>query len=560
MQNFLVSSRKYRPQTFESVVGQQHITTTLQNAIKANKLAQAFLFCGPRGVGKTTCARILAKIINMPDPIAALASGEYGVFDQETALNVFELDAASNNSVDDIRSLVEQVRFAPQVGTHKVYIIDEVHMLSTAAFNAFLKTLEEPPPYAIFILATTEKHKILPTILSRCQIFEFNRIKTDDIARHLAEICEKENIAFEPDALFAIAQKADGGLRDALSVFDQMVSFTNANLTYASVAENLSIIDFDTYYTITQSLHTGKLPEVLLQFSKVVQRGFEPLNFLVGIAEHFRNLLLASKPQTAVLLETSDNIRQKCVEQGTQIGVEWLLATLNVCNQFEVNHRNVKNIRFHVELALMKICYLNAAYLLSELPQAQPEKKKLTTNSTQNSVQEVVQEVAVSYTPQPAAKNAAGSYLLQKNKVEPNISAVAQQSSPELAAVPLSTEKATQANFEAAWYTFSAQVKERKPSIYAILNRQIPQITDNCIEIEVVNTVEKALLDEHRAEIAEGLKAKLNVAVGLGFVLNEAAQSQQVEPLKPNDIYKEMALQNPDLIALQKTFGLGIDW
>ncbi|MEO6850555.1 MAG: DNA polymerase III subunit gamma/tau, partial [Mucilaginibacter sp.] len=307
MENFIVSARKYRPSTFESVVGQQHITNTLKNAIKNNQLAQAFLFCGPRGVGKTTCARILAKTINcenlQPNGEACGVCNSCVSFQNGNSFSIHELDAASNNSVDDIRSLIEQVRIPPQTGKYKIYIIDEVHMLSLAAFNAFLKTLEEPPHYAIFILATTEKHKILPTILSRCQIFDFNRIRVEDMARHLASIAEKEQISYEADGLHIIAQKADGGLRDALSMFDQIVSFSDGNVTYRTVIDNLNILDYDYYFSIIDSLLKEDTAGTLLLFDEILSKGFDGSHFISGLSEHFRNLLVSKDTVTLKLLE-----------------------------------------------------------------------------------------------------------------------------------------------------------------------------------------------------------------------------------------------------------------
>ncbi|HLW50649.1 MAG TPA: DNA polymerase III subunit gamma/tau, partial [Sphingobacteriaceae bacterium] len=319
MDHFIVSARKYRPVTFDSVVGQQHITSTLKNAIRNKQLAQAFLFCGPRGVGKTTCARILAKTINCAHPTSEVeACGECDncrSFQSGTSFSVHELDAASNNSVEDIRNLIDQVRIPPQQGKFKIYIIDEVHMLSQAAFNAFLKTLEEPPSYAIFILATTEKHRILPTILSRCQIFDFNRIRVEDMANHLVKIAEAEQIAYEYDGLHIIAQKADGGLRDALSMFDQIVSFSNKQVTYQSVISNLNILDADYYFRVADAINKSNVPEVLLMLDEILGHGFDGNHFIGGLASHFRDLLVAKESSTVQLLEVSDRIRSRYLEQ-----------------------------------------------------------------------------------------------------------------------------------------------------------------------------------------------------------------------------------------------------
>ncbi|WP_180336437.1 DNA polymerase III subunit gamma/tau [Pontibacter ramchanderi] len=370
MENFVVSARKYRPATFDSVVGQHHITNTLKNAISSHHLAQAFLFCGPRGVGKTTCARILAKTINCqnitPEVEACNECESCRSFNSNSSFNIHELDAASNNSVEDIRNLVEQVRYAPQTGKYKIYIIDEVHMLSNQAFNAFLKTLEEPPAYAIFILATTERHKIIPTILSRCQIFDFNRIRIEDMVRHLGNIAQKENIQAEPDALHLISQKADGALRDALSIFDQMVTFSGHNVTYKATVENLHILDYDYYFRLTDHLLTQNLSGALLLFDEILKNGFDAHNFLIGIGEHFRSLLVCKDPQTVQLLEVSDNIKARYAEQSQKSSVSFLLSGLNLVSTCDTSYKSSKNQRLHVELCLMKMAHLNAAFSFAQ--------------------------------------------------------------------------------------------------------------------------------------------------------------------------------------------------
>ncbi|WP_231863055.1 DNA polymerase III subunit gamma/tau [Sphingobacterium populi] len=369
MDNFIVSARKYRPVTFDSVVGQSHITNTLKNAIHNNQLAQAFLFCGPRGVGKTTCARILAKTINC-EQISdnTEACGECNScrsFQNGNSFSIHELDAASNNSVEDIRSLIDQVRIPPQTGKYKIYIIDEVHMLSQQAFNAFLKTLEEPPTYAIFILATTEKHKILPTILSRCQIFDFNRIQVEDMANHLARIANNEGISYENDGLHVIAQKADGGLRDALSMFDQIVSFSNKEITYRAVIDNLNILDYDYYFDLLQYIVQQDAAQALLVFDKVLTNGFDGGHFIAGLSAHLRNLLVAKEPSTIKLLEVGENIRKKYLEQSQQLNSGLLLSAMNIANQCEINYRTSKNHRLQVELALLKMCHIATAIKMS---------------------------------------------------------------------------------------------------------------------------------------------------------------------------------------------------
>lgn len=379
MDKFIVSARKYRPQIFSTVVGQSHITTTLKNAIKNNQLAHAFLFCGPRGVGKTTCARILAKTINCEtrtkDGEACNSCNSCVSFDAGTSLNIHELDAASNNSVDDIRSLVEQVRFAPQAGKYKVYIVDEVHMLSSSAFNAFLKTLEEPPPYAIFILATTEKHKILPTILSRCQIFDFKRITNNDTVEHLQEICEKESITAEKTALHVIAQKSEGCMRDSLSILDKIVSFTNGAVTYKNTLEHLNILDEDYYFQLLDFVQQQDLSSALLMFDEINRKGFEGDLVLNGFAEFLRNLLVSRDPKVAMLLEVAEDFKQKYLQIAQKISPAFIVSALNILNEAEINYKQARNKRLHVELTIIKLSYLQQALELVNNEGAVSKKK-----------------------------------------------------------------------------------------------------------------------------------------------------------------------------------------
>jgi DNA polymerase-3 subunit gamma/tau len=361
MENFVVSARKYRPTGFDEVVGQEHITTTLKNAIDNNKLAQALLFCGPRGVGKTTCARIVARLINgfeeKSDPDSH----------RDNSLNIFELDAASNNSVEDIRSLIDQVRYPPQFGKFKVYIIDEVHMLSNAAFNAFLKTLEEPPSYAIFILATTEKHKVIPTILSRCQIFDFNRIQISDIANHLRKIAKHESIPTEDEALHLISQKADGALRDALSIFDLMVTYSSGKgVTFKDTLANLHILDYDYYFKVVDSLLSQNHTQPLLLFDEVLKKGFDGHNFIVGLSEHFRNLLVSQDARTVQLMEVPESVKKKYAEQAVNASPSLLLTWLNIANQCDINYKSSKNQRLSAELALMKMAHVGHVVSLQQ--------------------------------------------------------------------------------------------------------------------------------------------------------------------------------------------------
>lgn len=380
-EQYIVSALKYRPQHFNTVVGQAHITTTLRNAILNNQLAHSFLFCGPRGVGKTTCARILAKTINCtnqtPEAEACDACPSCVSFRENTSFNIHELDAASNNSVDDIRELIEQVRFAPQGGArYKVYIIDEVHMLSSQAFNAFLKTLEEPPSYAIFILATTEKHKILPTILSRCQIFDFNRITSADTIQHLAEICEKESITYEKEALHLIAQKSEGCMRDALSIMDKIASFSNDAVTYSNTVEHLNILDYDYYFRILETLMLQDLSGVMLLYDEINRKGFEGDLFLNGFTEHFRNLMMSRDARVVHLLDIPDAVKARYHSQAQQISPAYVINALSVLSQAEQSFKQARNKRLHVELALVKLTYLqNAIQILSDDQQGAVKKK-----------------------------------------------------------------------------------------------------------------------------------------------------------------------------------------
>ncbi|MBB6461282.1 DNA polymerase III subunit gamma/tau [Flammeovirga kamogawensis] len=372
MENFVVSARKYRPNTFQSVVGQEHITNTLKNAVMSNHLAQAFLFCGPRGVGKTTNARILAKTINCDTPTEdgnpCNSCNSCTSFNNNASLNIVELDAASNNSVEDIRNLIEQVRYAPQPGKKKVYIIDEVHMLSTAAFNAFLKTLEEPPAYAIFILATTEKHKILPTILSRCQIFDFNRITVKDIVKQLKDIAEQEGIQTDDDALHLIAQKADGGMRDALSMFDMIGTFSNnKSIDYQTTVDNLHILDYDYYFKLTDFINKGNASQALLLFDEILRKGFDGHNFIIGLSEHFRNILVCKDAVTLDLLDVSDTVKQRYNQQAKEVPQSFIMTALNLGSECDLRYKESKNQRLHVELTLMKMSHINKAIRLAQI-------------------------------------------------------------------------------------------------------------------------------------------------------------------------------------------------
>ena len=415
MDNFVVSARKYRPVTFDSVVGQKAITSTLQNAIRTNTLAQAFLFCGPRGVGKTTCARIMAKTINCMNPTEEMEACDEcescRSFNNSNSFNIYELDAASNNSVDDIRNLVDQVRIPPQVGRYKVYIIDEVHMLSQAAFNAFLKTLEEPPAYAKFILATTEKHKIIPTILSRCQIFDFKRITVDDICKHLQNIAIKENIVAEEEALNIIAQKADGALRDALSIFDQMVSFSGNNITYKDVIDNLNVLDYEYYFRMVDYILAKDTNSILLLLNDVVEKGFDIQHFIQGLSTHLRNILLGRDARLVDMMEVSRQLKMRYFEQAQKCSQYFVLKSLDLANQCDLNFRNSSNKRLHLEICLMKMCFVE-----SQQNAAQPQQ---IVRPTQQASQQTQLQRPVQPQPQPQAQAQVQSQVLPQPHPQP---------------------------------------------------------------------------------------------------------------------------------------------
>jgi DNA polymerase-3 subunit gamma/tau len=600
--NFIVSARKYRPATFETVVGQQHITNTLKNAIKNNQLAQAFLFCGPRGVGKTTCARILAKTINctnlQPNGEACGQCPSCKAFENGNSFNVHELDAASNNSVDDIRSLIEQVRIPPQAARYKVYIIDEVHMLSQAAFNAFLKTLEEPPNYAIFILATTEKHKILPTILSRCQIFDFNRIRVDDMAAHLASIAGKESISFEPDGLHIIAQKADGGLRDALSMFDQIVSFSGGKVTYRSVIDNLNILDYDYYFSITESLLKEDTAKVLLFFDEILSRGFDGAHFIAGLSEHFRNLLVSKDQSTLKLLEVSEGIKNKYLQQSQAGSVSFLLSAMNIANQCDISYKLSKNQRLQVELALLKMCHLPSAFNMATTPLAAAPitdgalKKKpdtpaiapVTEHKTDgqtavlNDSQPVYNKAApapgqpisngqaapVKETP-PVAAERPKIIMPLRGTLTPSLTdtgkteeEILEEEDPYLRGD--AREDFTMDNFLKHWSDFAAKVKaDGKKNLVTIFTSNAPRmIRPYEFEVLVGNKVQENLFREERPEMHNFLRSKLN---NFTIEVNARVDEQEVirKPYTTIEKFQYMAARNPELMDLRNRFNLDFD-
>lgn len=603
MENFIVSARKYRPATFETVVGQQHITGTLKNAIKNNQLAQAFLFCGPRGVGKTTCARILAKTINCTnltaDQEACGTCDSCVSFQTGHSFNFHELDAASNNSVDDIRSLIEQVRIPPQAGKYKIYIIDEVHMLSANAFNAFLKTLEEPPSYAIFILATTEKHKILPTILSRCQIFDFNRIQVDDIAGLLTRIASRENIAVEADGLHIIAQKADGGLRDALSMFDQIVSYTNKNLTYKSVIDNLNILDYDYYFKLTEYLTSANVSNALILFDDILNNGFDGNNFINGLSSHLRNLLVAKDPQTTRLLEVSENIKQKYLQQSQQTAVSFILTALNLANQCDLNYKNSKNQRLQVELSLIKMCHIPSVLQLAQLPKGnaltdedqikkktnvvsnpQPEAVKITEEKAPEPIQALKEEsippaspvISIPNTPPPittvaphgkiALNNLGGSNKLAS--LIPSLTDLERVATGDDEKEPKyitgdAKESFTQEQLNECWTQYANKAKEDgKINIYTLLSSADPQLQANDVIIaHIEHKLQETLLQEEMIDLLNTIRPKLRN-------FNISVKTKQVERVAVNRLYTStekyqyLLEKNPKLEEMRKRFNLDI--
>jgi DNA polymerase III subunit gamma/tau len=542
MDNFVVSARKYRPATFDTVVGQLSITSTLQNAIKTNHLAQAFLFCGPRGVGKTTCARILAKTINCTNKTesteACSMCESCTSFQSGQSLNVYELDAASNNSVDDIRQLVDQVRFAPQLGKYKVYIIDEVHMLSTAAFNAFLKTLEEPPAHAIFILATTEKHKIIPTILSRCQIFDFNRIQITDIADHLAKIGVAENIETEYDGLLQIAQKADGGLRDALSMFDQIVTFAG-KITYAVAIENLNILDYEYYFKVTDAVLAAKVGDLLLLFNEVLAQGFDGNNFINGFAEHLRNLLVCRDAQTIQLLQVSENAKAKYQQQALAVTQEFLIEGLGLCSKCDLNYKASKNQRLLVELSLLQILSLlkpttsNDAvqvkqnyimrpyYLVGEKRTAQVPRASTLIKPTisEKSSIEIDKNVPQQYVPSPSA---SGDKIPLSNKAHTvanlfgggtsiaQIQALAAQGK----AITTTTTEAKVSNADETEVIYGNEIVTQE-SIDAAWETAIKNYSNNMIIISVLQGYKPVLSNDTTINLALSAAFELNTVAGV---------------------------------------------
>ncbi|MGB4843906.1 MAG: DNA polymerase III subunit gamma/tau [Ferruginibacter sp.] len=593
MDKFIVSARKYRPQNFSTVVGQAHITTTLKNAINNNQLAHAFLFCGPRGVGKTTCARILAKTINCEnrtaDGEACNTCNSCVTFDAGTSLNIHELDAASNNSVDDIRSLVEQVRFAPQAGKYKVYIVDEVHMLSSSAFNAFLKTLEEPPPYAIFILATTEKHKILPTILSRCQIFDFKRITNNDTIEHIQEICDKENIKAEKAALHVIAQKSEGCLRDALSILDKIVSFSNGELNYANTLEHLNILDEDYYFKMLDNMQQQQLSDAMLLYDEINRKGFEGDTLLEGYSEFIRNLLVSKDTKAAILLEVADDFKQKYLQAAKQISTGWLIAALNLLNEAEINYKQARNKRLHVELAIIKLTYLLQAVEMVNNEGTVSKKKIVETakpvafKSIQLiKVKEQDEPVAV----QPVIKKESKARLIieepqpeiEKQTVqkpaavhaEPkkslgSLDAIRKKVSAQNKSNGNTVKELTEAELKKCWAKFIDKLNKKK-NHSAVTNFKMAElriIDNNSIEIVTGNNIQQKFIEQERAELVDDLQdffCNKQLTYSVIIVENDENAEPAERPLSSREQYQKIIEEYPLVKELKDRLRLELDY
>ncbi len=582
MDQFIVSARKYRPSTFDTVVGQSHITITLKNAIRQQQLAQAFLFCGPRGVGKTTCARILAKTINCqnltPEIEACDTCDSCRSFNANASFNVHELDAASNNSVDDIRNLVDQVRYPPQSGKYKIYIIDEVHMLSNAAFNAFLKTLEEPPSYAIFILATTEKHKIIPTILSRCQIFDFNRIAVTDISLHLAKIASKESIQAEEEALQLIAQKADGGLRDALSMFDLITTFsTDRSISYKNTIDNLHILDYDYYFRMTDALLAESIPQALLIFNEILQKGFDGQQFMVGLCEHFRNLMVCKDASTVSLLQVAGSVQKKYLQQAEKTAISFLLSALNLGNQCDQNYKASKNQRLLVELSLMKMAHIpSAVNLAKSFQNGEMEVKKKVNTSLEPStpsVKTAEKPIATPpnhpplptegvYTPSVQTStvkdNGNGTYkkLATPSLSLSNIANVSEKTTANTEVViNYGNEPYTPEQLKVQWQTFAAT--RDSPTEILILNRGYEQHGDT-LHIKLENQIQQNQIGEFRHELLEFLRKQLKNS-RIQLQADVVVQEKKRMVYTNREKFDYLADKHPILNDLKNQLGLDTD-
>ena len=575
MENFVVSARKYRPDTFDTVIGQKSITTTLKNAIRNQHLAQAFLFCGPRGVGKTTCARILAKTINcqnISDNIEACNTCESCTsFNESISFNIHELDAASNNSVEDIRNLVDQVRVPPQVGKYKVYIIDEVHMLSTAAFNAFLKTLEEPPAYAKFILATTEKHKIIPTILSRCQIYDFKRITVDDIAGHLKFVAESENVNASDDALHIIAQKADGALRDALSIFDQLVSFAGNDITYEKVIQNLNVLDYDYYFRVTENILKGDASETLLIINEVIDNGFDGQHFIIGLGEHLRNLLVCKDPATSGLLEVSDNLKKRYLDQAGLCETDFLLRALSINNQYDVQYKGSNNKRLLLELSLLQMCGLMGFPAQQTVQEKKSNKLPPPDSSPRPPVaaapvkEEKPKEAEVSKVKEPEKKYDQDDSLtdhLSIKKASKILNGDGENDKvsnkiPE----PVNKTPFSQEDLESAWKKGIPEICSHSANLLSSLNNKNPVLKEDfALEVTADSKVLESEIKGLLPKILAYLKKELNNDFITVSIILADINEQQDKAYFPDEIYKKMVEKNPEIKNLRDQLDLEIDF
>ena len=578
MNDFIVSARKYRPSTFTDVVGQESITNTLSRAIKDNHLAQSFLFCGPRGVGKTTCARILAKTINcenITEKVTACDNCEScKSFNEHHSFNIHELDAASNNSVDDIRNLVDQVRFAPQVGDYSIYIIDEVHMLSSAAFNAFLKTLEEPPKHAIFILATTEKHKIIPTILSRCQIFDFKSIQVNDIISHLEFVAKSEGIETEKDALHIVAQKSGGSLRDSLSMFDRLVDSTNLSLTYKSVIENLNILDHDYYLRITNQIISNDISSVMLTFNEILMNGFDAHQFIMGLASHFRDLLVSKDPQTIVLLDKGDELKTKYLEQSENCDLSFLIKALRMCNKCDVEYRASKNQRLLVELTLLKMSTIGQldSEKKNEIQQIAIPKKKIENKTEESSeintpkiedkkdeVKVVSEDITINKEEKQEEKSKDSEP--PKKKIRKNrISLTEMMEDKKEDKIDLISSKRSESfsleKMQEVWSSFTNKIKEDgKTNLFVTLSSFDPIIIAETVIIKISNDTQEKIIEEHKLELMEYLRNNLeNDKIEIKLEYTEEIKSNI--PYTAKDKFEKMKEENPSLNILQQKLGL----
>lgn len=576
MENYIVSARKYRPSTFRSVVGQQALTHTLKSAIDADRLAHAYLFCGPRGVGKTSCARIFAKTINCLNPTAdGEACNECEscrAFNEQRSYNIVELDAASNNSVDDIRNLIDQVRIPPQIGKYRVFIIDEVHMLSTQAFNAFLKTLEEPPAHAIFILATTEKHKIIPTILSRCQIYDFNRITVPDIVQQLSYIASQEHIEAEPAALNVIAQKADGAMRDALSIFDQVAASSEGKITYQSTIDNLNVLDHDYYFRLVDAFMKCDVPQSLLIYKDIRDNGFDSLFFINGLAQHLRNLMVAATPATKCLLETTEEVANLFVVQAAKLSPRFFYKALDICNFCDLNYRTATNKQFLVELTLIKLCQilepdtpptdsnpdkLKKVAPATQAPQPASPQRELPRNAAPAAPAQPQPSPAVSDESATPYTASAPQIISAAPRIYVNNKAAARQAHGAQPAgshrdTPFSPE-----NLLAAWQAY-IDANPREMFIVNTMRMSPPQrINDTTYEIFVENEGQVSYLDAHKTEILGFLRDRVqNDMLAIKVNIREGGEAPKI--WTPQEIVKDMSSQNPAIEKLIKDFNLGL--